>query len=154
MSDLTKKRAPDLIQWRELCLPQVKDTLYSGLLALNKDTSNRGFGEGGMVQCISHKLSIKEDQYNTIEKECLAIKQGVLTLSPHLLGLAFTLFLHPLQCICHQCSKVWITLWYLDLQLFKFELVQGRWQISSFVGAVGGFAGCECKERETVSCRG
>ncbi len=46
---------------------------------------------------ISRKLSKRETMYSTIEKECLAIRWAVLTLSYYLLGREFTLCSdHPL----------------------------------------------------------
>lgn len=37
-------------------------------------------------------VSIKKNKFNTIEKECLAIKEGFFTLLLHLMGLTFSLF--------------------------------------------------------------
>ncbi len=113
LTDLTKKEAPDPVQWTELCqqaFTQVKATLCGGPLLhsphfslpflLQTDTSDRGLGailaqeiegEERPVLYISRKLSKREMMYSTFEKECLAIRWAILTLRYYLLGWEFTL---------------------------------------------------------------
>ncbi|XP_051580876.1 zinc finger protein with KRAB and SCAN domains 7-like [Myxocyprinus asiaticus] len=99
------------------------------------DASDRGLGavlsqvvegEERPVLYISHKLSLRETKYSTVEKECLAIKWAVLTLRYYLLGRAFTLCSDhaPLQWL-HRMkdTNARITRWYLALQPFKFKVV-------------------------------
>ncbi len=66
-------------------------------------------GEERPVLYISRKLSKRETIYNTIEKECLAIRWVVLTLRYYLLGREFTL-----------CSDHAPLQW---LQPFKFKVI-------------------------------
>ncbi len=96
LTDLTKKEAPDPVQWTELCqqaVSKIKAALCGGPLLhspnfglpvfLQTDASNRGLGvvlaqvvggEERPVLYLSRKLSKKETRYSTIEKECLAIR--------------------------------------------------------------------------------
>lgn len=113
LTDLTKKEAPDTVQWTEPCqqtLTQVKAALGGGPFLhspdftlpflLQTDASDRGLGavlsqevEGAErpVLYISRKLSGRETMYSTIEKECLAIKWAVLSLRYYPLRQEFTL---------------------------------------------------------------
>ncbi len=91
LTDLTKKEAPDPVQWTELCqqaFTQVKAALcgrpllhspdFSLPFLLQTDASDRGLGavlaqeiegEERPVLYISRKLSKRETMYSTIEKE-------------------------------------------------------------------------------------
>ncbi|XP_057201512.1 uncharacterized protein LOC130561305 [Triplophysa rosa] len=148
LTDLTKKEAPDPVQWTERCqqaFTQVKAALCGGPLLhspnfslpffLQTDASDRGLGavlsqemggEERPVLYISRKLSKREAKYSTIEKECLAIRWAVLTLRYYLLGREFTLWSDhaPLQWL-HRMkdTNTRITRWYLALQPFKFKVI-------------------------------
>ncbi|XP_039532215.1 uncharacterized protein LOC120482205 [Pimephales promelas] len=148
LTDLTKKGAPDTVQWTEQCqqaFTQIKAALCGGPLLhapdfslpfiLQTDASDRGLGavlaqevegEERPVLYISRKLSKRETMYSTIEKECLAIRWAVLTLRYYLLGREFTLCSDhaPLQWL-HRMkdTNARITRWYLALQPFKFQVV-------------------------------
>ncbi len=96
LTDLTKKEAPDPVQWTELCqqaITKVKAALCGWPLLhspnfdlpflLQMDASDRGLGavlaqvverEERPVLYLSQKLSKRETRYSTIEKECLAIR--------------------------------------------------------------------------------
>ncbi|KAG1928644.1 interferon-induced very large GTPase 1-like [Pimephales promelas] len=148
LTDLTKKGAPDTVQWTEQCqqaFTQIKAALCGGPLLhapdfslpfiLQTDASDKGLGavlsqevegEERPVLYISRKLSKRETMYSTIEKECLAIRWAVLTLRYYLLGREFTLCSDhaPLQWL-HRMkdTNARITRWYLALQPFKFQVV-------------------------------
>ncbi len=148
LTDLTKKEAPDPVQWTEPCqqaLTKVKAALCGGPLLhspnfdlpflLQTDASDRGLGavlaqvvggEERPVLYLSRKLSKRETRYSTVEKECLAIRWAVLTLRYYLLGREFTLCSDhaPLQWL-HRMkdTNARITRWYLALQPFKFKVV-------------------------------
>ncbi len=154
LTDLTKKEAPDPVQWTELCqqafaqvrLLCVADRCCTLLIFLSPSCCRQTHRTGGLgpswlrrkkgeerpVLYISRKLSKRETMYSTIEKECLAIRWAVLTLRYYLLGQEFTLCLDnmPLQWL-HRMKNInaWITHWYLALQPFKFKVIHriGRW---------------------------
>ncbi len=166
LTDLTKKEAPDPVQWTELCqqaFTQVKAALCGGPLLhspdfslpflLQTDASDRGLGavlaqemegEERPVLYISRKLSKRETMYSTIEKECLAIRWAVLTLRYYLLGREFTLCSDhaPLQWL-HRMkdTNAWITRWYLALQPFKFKVIHrpgAQMAVADFLSRNGG----------------
>ncbi len=168
LTDLTKKEAPDPVQWTELCqqaLTKVKAALCGGPLLhspnfdlpflLQTDASDRGLGavlfqvvggEERPVLYLSRKLSKRETRYSTIEKECLAIRWAVLTLRYYLLGREFTLCLDhaPLQWL-HRMkdTNARITRWYLALQPFKFKVVHrpgAQMAVADFLSRNGGGA--------------
>ncbi|XP_051724240.1 uncharacterized protein LOC127498671 isoform X1 [Ctenopharyngodon idella] len=170
LTDLTKKEAPDTVQWTELCqqaFTQVKAALCGGPLLhspdfslpflLQTDASDRGLGavlsqeiegEERPVLYISRKLSKRETKYSTIEKECLAIRWAVLTLRYYLLGREFTLCSDhaPLQWL-HRMkdTNARITRWYLALQPFKFKVVHrpgAQMAVADFLSRNGGGGGC------------
>ncbi len=167
LTDLTKKQAPDPVQWTELCqqaFTQVKAALCGGPLLhspdfslpflLQTDASDRGLGavlaqeiegEERPVLYISRKLSKRETMYSTIEKECLAIRWSVLTLRYYLLRRKFTLCSDhvPLQWL-HRMNdtNARITCWYLALQPFKFKVIHrpgAQMAEADFPGPVWGF---------------
>ncbi|XP_067248999.1 NACHT, LRR and PYD domains-containing protein 3-like isoform X2 [Chanodichthys erythropterus] len=141
LTDLTKKDAPDTVQWTELCqqaFTQVKAALCGGPLLhspdfslpflLQTDASDRGLGavlsqeiegEERPVLYISRKLSKREAKYSTVEKECLAIRWAVLTLRYYLLGREFTLCSDhaPLQWL-HRMKDTNARITHLMLQKF------------------------------------
>ncbi len=166
LTDLTKKEAPDPVQWTEPCqqaLTQVKAALCGGPLLhspnfnlpflLQTDASDRGLGavlaqvvggEERPVLYLSRKLSKRETRYSTVEKECLAIRWAVLTLRYYLLGREFTLCSDhaPLQWL-HRMkdTNARITRWYLALQPFKFKVVHRpgvQMAVADFLSRNGG----------------
>ncbi len=166
LTDLTKKEAPDPVQWTELCqqaVTKVKAALCGGPLLhspnfglpflLQTDASDRGLGavlaqvvggEERPVLYLSRKLSKKETRYSTIEKECLAIRWAVLTLRYFLLGWEFTLCSDhaPLQWLhCLKDTNMQITRWDLALQPFKFKVVHrpgAQMAVADFLSRNGG----------------
>ncbi len=171
LTDLTKKEAPDPVQWTELCqqaLTKVKAALCSGPLLhspnfdlpflLQTDASDRGLGavlaqvvggEERPVLYLSQKLSKRETRYSTVEKECLAIRWAVLTLRYYLLGREFTLCSDhaPLQWL-HRMkdTNARITRWYLALQPFKFKVVHRpgvQMAVADFLSRNGGGGGAQ-----------
>ncbi len=166
LTDLTKKEAPDPVQWTELCqqaLTKIKAALCGGPLLhspnfdlpflLQTDASDRGLGavlaqvvggEERPVLYLSRKLSKRETRYSTVEKECLAIRWAVLTLRYYLLGREFTLCSDhaPLQWL-HRMkdTNARITRWYLALQPFKFKVVHRpgvQMAVADFLSRNGG----------------
>ncbi len=166
LTDLTKKEAPDPLQWTELCqqaLTKVKAALCGGPLLhspnfdlpflLQTDASDRGLGavlaqvvggEERPVLYLSRKLSKRETRYSTVEKECLAIRWAVLTLRYYLLGREFTLCSDhaPLQWL-HRMkdTNARITRLYLALQPFKFKVVHRpgvQMAVADFLSRNGG----------------
>ena len=99
LSDLTRKRQPNKVQWGEakerafltlqerlLKRPILKLPDYQKPFILRTDASNCGLGESLMqehndklypVACASKKLSSAECKYSTLELECLAIVWGM-----------------------------------------------------------------------------
>ncbi len=169
LTDLTKKEAPDPVQWTEPCqqaLTKVKAALCGGPLLhspnfdlpflLQTDASDGGLGavlaqvvggEERPVLYLNRKLSKRETRYSTVEKECLAIRWAVLTLSYYLLGREFTLCSDhaPLQWL-HRMkdTNARITRWYLALQPFKFKVVHrpgAQMAVADFLSRNGG-GGC------------
>ena len=170
LTDLTKKGAPDPVQWTEQCqraFLEVKAALCGGPLlhspdfslpfVLQTDASDRGLGavlsqevegEDRPVLYISRKLSVREGRYSTIEKECLAIKWAVLALCYYLLGCPFTLCSDhaPLQWL-HRMkdANARITRWYLALQPFNFMVIHrpgAQMVVADFLSRQGGGVGC------------
>ena len=102
---------------------------------LQTDASNRGLGavlaqevEGldRPMLYLSRKLADQEERYNTVEKECLAIKWPVGALRYYLLGRAFTLCLDhaPLRWLnTMKVTNPCITRCYLALQPDNIKVV-------------------------------
>ncbi|XP_052434931.1 uncharacterized protein LOC127975148 [Carassius gibelio] len=115
-------------------VPQVTPG-QAGEYQIPTDASDRGLGaflsqdiegEERPVLYISRKLSKREANYSTIEKECLAIRWAILTLRYYLLGWEFTLCSDhaPLQWLhLMKDTNARITCWYLALQPFKFKVI-------------------------------
>jgi len=99
------------------------------------DASNSGVGtvlsqqvEGvdRPILYISRKLTQREVNYSTVEKECPAIQWAVSALHYYLLGRPFTLWSDhaPLQWL-HRMkdANTWITRWYQALEPFNFKVI-------------------------------
>ena len=114
LTDLTRKSEPSQVQWSPECdaaFKQLRDSLCSAPVLqtpdfekpfiLQTDASQRGVGavlsqldeNGGdhPVAFYSRKLLPREENYSTIEKECLAIKLGIQAFRVYLLGRFFTI---------------------------------------------------------------
>ena len=142
MTDLTRKNAPNKIEWSfeldaafellkyELCSPPVLVSPdLSRPFVLQTDASDRGVGaflsqcdESGLdhpVAYFSRKLLPHEERYSTIEKECLAIKLGVKAFKVYLLGKPFTIQMdhRALEWLDHlKEDNACLTRWSLSLQ--------------------------------------
>lgn len=107
LSDLTKKSAPNLVEWNPQCnsvFQALKTHLCSSPILnspenpfiLQIDASNRGVGAvlsqldasgyDHPVAYFSTKLLPREERYSTIEKKFLVIKFGVQAFQVYLLG--------------------------------------------------------------------
>ena len=166
LTDLTRKGAPDPVQWTERCrvaFDGIKNALCGETVlyapnfdlpfSLQTDASDRGLGavltqqvEGAdrPVLYLSRKLSEREGRYSTVEKECLAIRWAVGALRYYLLGRSFTLYSDhaPLQWL-HRMkdSNARITRWYLALQPFNFRVVHRpgtQMVVADFLSRAGG----------------
>ena len=114
LTDLTKKSAPNQIQWtpdRELGFQDLKSALSSDpvlkapdiskMFTLQTDASEKGVGavlsqsdnagEDHPIAYFSRKLLPREEKYFTVEKECLAIKLGIQVFRTYLLAKQFTI---------------------------------------------------------------
>ncbi|CAM5107448.1 unnamed protein product [Eretmochelys imbricata] len=114
LTDLTKKKQPNAVQWTEECqkaLNQLKATLMSDpvlrapdfdkLFLVTTDASKRGVGavlmqegldqEFHPVAFLSKKLSEKESHWSISEKECYAIVYTLEKLRPYVWGQCFHL---------------------------------------------------------------
>ena len=112
LTDLTKKFAPQRVQWTETCEEAfqklklalcAKPILYCPSMdkefTVKTDASNRGVGavlsqqgddgEEHPIAYFSRKLLPREEKYATVEKECLAIKLGIHAFHVYLLGSPF-----------------------------------------------------------------
>ena len=166
LTDLTRKRAPDTVQWSEPCqvsFDAIKTALcgeavlcapnFALPFSVQADASDRGLGAvltqqvGGTdrpVLYLSRKLSDREGRYSTVEKECLAIRWAVGTLRYYLLGRQFTLYSDhaPLQWL-HRMkdANARITRWYLALQPFHFRVAHrpgAQMVVADFLSRSGG----------------
>ena len=113
LTDLTRKSAPNNVQWNEQCdqafkelkrllctAPVLRNPDFSRPFILQTDASDRGVGavlsqkdENGEhpLGYFSRKLLPREERYSTMEKECLAIKFGTQAFRVYLLGRNFTI---------------------------------------------------------------
>ena len=148
LTDLTRKAAPNLINWNDQCneaFTKLKELLCSSpvlqspnftmLFTLQTDASDRGVGavlsqkdESGLdhpVSYYSRKLLPREQRYSTVEKELLAIKLATSAFRVYLLGRHF-------QIVTDHRSLEWLdrlketnsrlTRWSLALQSFDFSI--------------------------------
>ncbi|CAM5085843.1 unnamed protein product [Natator depressus] len=114
LTDLTKKKQPNAVQWTEECqkvFNQLKATLVSDpvlrapdfdkLFLVTTDASERGVGavlmqegpnqEFHPVVFLSKKLSERESHWSISEKECYAIVYALKKLHPNVWGQCFHL---------------------------------------------------------------
>jgi hypothetical protein len=148
LSDLTKKKLPELVEWtpgcetafqslkRALCSePVLKMPNFDVVFTLQTDASDRGLGavlsqlgpdgKEHPVVYLSRKLLPREQNYATVEKECLAIKWAIDTLQYYLLGREFRVLTdhEPLKWLNEAKEKnKRVTRWSLDLQPFCFRV--------------------------------
>ena len=148
LSDLTKKSAPNTLHWTEPC-QKAFDTLRERLCSspvlrcpdlaaqfvLQTDASERGVGavlsqqgpdgQEHPVGYFSRKYSAREQNYSTVEKECLAIKLATQAFQVYLLGREFVVetdhraleWLHRFKDTNPRLCR-----WSLMLQPFKFTV--------------------------------
>ena len=113
LSDLTKKPAPNQVNWTEACedafnllkhhlvsAPVLASPDFERPFVVQTDASDRGVGavlsqvgSDGMehpVMYLSRKLLPREQKYATVEKECLAVIWAIKSLRVYLLGKPFT----------------------------------------------------------------
>lgn len=114
LTDLTKKRLPDKVNWTPECglvfetlkgmlceSPVLINPDFTKQFILQTDASNRGVGavlsqldDDGRdrpIAYFSRKLLPREERYSTVEQECLAIKLGVEAFKVYLIGRPFVI---------------------------------------------------------------
>ena len=145
LSDLTKKSAPNLVQWSSQCdsafqklkellcsHPVLKSPDFSKEFILQTDASERGVGavlsqtddEGREhpVSYYSHKLSPREDRYSVVEKECLVIARSIHAFRVYLLGRHYTIQ-RALQWLDNvKDHNGHLCLWSFFLQPYRFHI--------------------------------
>ena len=148
-TDLTKKSHPNKVTWNAECdhafkevkrihssKPVLRSPDFKRPFILQTDASDKGVGavlsqkaDGGEEHSVaywSRKLLPREQQYSTIEKECLAIKLAVEAFQVYLLGQPFTVETdhHALVWMDRlKTSNVRLACWSLALQPFEFTMV-------------------------------
>jgi len=148
LSDLTKKAAPDKVVWNDSCeeafkslkialcsAPVLHNPDFRKEFVLQTDASERGIGavlsqadEDGHdhpVAYYSRKLLPREQNYSTVEKECLAVKQGMQAFEPYLIGRRFVVETDQRSLVWLKKSKeqnARLTRWSLSLQPFAFSV--------------------------------
>ena len=146
LTDLTKKRLPDKVQWTKECeeafmmlkhilcsSPVLANPDFDKQFILQTDASNRGVGavlsqkdaEGRdkPIAFFSRKLLPREQRYSTVKQECLAIKLGVEAFKVYLIGKPFVIqtdhrSLKWLNRLKEKNSR--LTRWSLALQPYSF----------------------------------
>lgn len=153
LTDLTAKKAPNKVVWREchqLAFESLKKAItsypvlhnpdFTKDFILQTDSSDRGIGavllqevEGNRhpILYVSKKLLAREQAYSTIEKECLAIVRSVVALKEYLYGKKFYIETDhfPLQWLHRMKGQNQRLLrWSLMLQEYRYEVthVPGR----------------------------
>ena len=149
LTDLTKKTGPNQVMWLAECeeaFTKLKAVLCSAPVLrapdfgipfqLHTDASERGIGavlsqqdgDGAdhPIAYFSKKLLPREQNYSTVEKECLAIKLGIQTFRVYLLGRPFTIVtdhrsLEWLDRIKENNGR--LTRWSLFLQPYQYTVV-------------------------------
>ena len=148
LSDLTRKKGSNKVVWTPQCnrsFQLLKEALcdnsvlampdFSEEFILQTDASDRGLGavlsqmgndgKDHPVVFLSRKLKPHEENYATIEKECLAIKWAIESLQYYLLGREFKVVTdhQPLKWLNEAKEKnKRLTRWSLDLQPFCFHV--------------------------------
>ena len=148
LTDLTRKNAPNQVNWSESCdvafrklkkslcsCPVIKSPDFDRPFILQTDASDRGIGavlsqtdEAGdehPIAFYSRKLLPREEKYATVEKECLAIKLSVQAFRVYLLGKPFVIQTdhRSLQWLDRlKDSNARLTRWSLILQQYQFSV--------------------------------
>ena len=148
LTDLTKKNAPNSVNWTQSCqtaFEQLKRLLCSTPILSSPDFTRRFIlqtdasdiaigavlsqrdeeGNDHPVAYFSRKLLPREVRYSTVEKECLAIKLAAQSFRVYLLGREFTIqtdhrSLEWLDRLKENNSR--LTRWSLALQPFNFTV--------------------------------
>ena len=149
LSDLTRKKQPEKVMWTRECEeafeklktvlcsePVLKNPDFEKEFILQTDASDRGLGavlsqldkdgKDHPILYLSRKLYPREENYATIEKECLAIKWAVESLQYYLLGRKFRIVTdhQPLKWLNEmKDNNKRLTRWSLDLQPYCFEVL-------------------------------
>lgn len=149
LTDLTKRKAPNQVQWTKECdtafqllkqllcsEPVLKTPDFDRPFILQTDASDHGVGavlsqrdKDGIEHPLgyfSRKLLAREENYSTVEKECLAIKLGVETFCVYLIGRQFEIqtdhrALTWLDRLKETNAR--LTRWSLTLQPYSFTVV-------------------------------
>ena len=144
---LTQNKQPHHVKWTEEaekafnCLREALSTEpvlvtadFQHPFVLQTDASETGLGavlsqvrngEEHPVTFISRKLLKHEQNYATVEKECLAIKWAITKFKYYLLGRKFTLITDhaPLKWMALNKGKnARVSRWFLELQDFHFKV--------------------------------
>ena len=149
LSDLTRKKQPEKVVWTDKCEeafqklktmlcsePVLKNPDFEKEFILQTDASDRGLGavlsqldddgKDHPILYLSRKLYPREENYATIEKECLAIKWAVESLQYYLLGRKFRIVTdhQPLKWLNQmKDNNKRLTRWSIDLQPYCFEVL-------------------------------
>ena len=148
LTDLTRKFSPNKIQWtesQEIAFQHLKRALttspilklpdMSQVFILQTDASDRGLGavllqeENGQkrpIAYISRKLNNAEENYSTIERECLSIVWSIQKLHKFLYGREFLLETDHQPLIYLNSSKLLnarLMRWALTLQPYRFRII-------------------------------
>ncbi len=148
LTDLTRKNVPNHVPWNSTCnrafqelkrrlcnAPVLQSPDFTQPFVIQTDASDYGVGAvlsqrdsdgcDHPVAYFSKKLLPREQNYSTVEKECLAIRLGVQAFRVYLLGRSFTvqtdhralLWLDRLK-----ESNARLTRWSLALQQYSFRV--------------------------------
>ena len=153
LTDLTRKGSPTQVKWgekEEQAFRKLKERLatppilrlpqFDQLFMLKVDASDRGIGavlmqehagEAFPIAYASKKLLPREQNYSTIEKECLAIVWAVKKFDYYLYGRQFEVHTDHKPLVYIQGKKFAnkrIMRWSMTLQDYRFRLVSVRGQ--------------------------
>ena len=148
LTDLTRKTQPNKVDWTaecEMAFSKLKELLttapvlqtpdFSKMFIVQTDASERGVGavlsqvgesgEDKPVAYFSKKLLTREENYSTVEKECLAIKLATQAFRVYLLGRPFVVqtdhrALEWLDRVKENNSR--LSRWSLAMQPFQFTV--------------------------------
>lgn len=145
LHDLTKKEQPNWVKWSpeaEAAFQDLREALYQEPVLVTPNfklpfVQHTDASEGGIVAVlsqvqdtaehpitfISRRLLKHEQNYATVEKQCLAIKWATGKLRYYLLGREFTLITDhaPLKWMSwNKDSKSRVIRWFLELQPHQF----------------------------------